>query len=274
MSMRAGGDGGATGVKLALKVQGSAVASEGGRGPLCLRGPQHDEEPERRGSMTDGRPSPPGVGAWRRWMLRARRRLRQWRGTEPRTRVQIRCEREERGGWWICPSVLRPGDIVYSFDLGGDLEVERALLDEHEARVYIFDPAPEVAARAEAEGLLQEFQLYAIRVGAENRPGSRDTGPEGARMVRLANLMRMLGHRRLDLLKLNVDDVAPAIRDLVELDADVRQLLVRFPAASGAGDRDRIEMLIGKLEAHGYRIFHIGLDGRRYSFIRTDFGEL
>ncbi len=224
--------------------------------------------------MTEGRPIEAGVGAWQRWALRLGRRVRQWRGTEPRTRVQIRCEREERGGWWICPSVLRPGDIVYSFDLGGDLEVEQALLDEHGARVYIFDPDPEVAARAEAEGLLQEFQLYAIRVGAENRPGSREAGPEGARMVRLAALMRMLGHRRLDLLKLNVDDVAPAIRDLAELDADVRQLLVRFPASSGPADRDRIETLIGRLEAHGYRIFHISLDGRRYSFLRTDFAEL
>lgn len=223
--------------------------------------------------MTDGRPGATRVGPLRRVMLRLRRRLRQWRGTEPRTRVQIRCEREERGGWWICPSVLRPGDIVYAFDDGGDLEVERALLDEHGARVYIFDPDPEVAERAEAEGVLQQFQLYAIRVGAEDRPGVKGGGRNAARTVRLGNLMRTLGHRRLDLVKLNVDDVAPAIRDLVELEADVRQLLVRFPAAATDAERDAIEALIRRLDSDGYRIFHIGVDGRRYSFIRTDFAS-
>lgn len=223
--------------------------------------------------MTDGRPRRPDVGPWRRWLLRLRRRHRQWRGMEPRTRVQIRCEREEHGGWWVCPDVLQKGDVVYSFDVGGDLEVERALLREHGARVYIFDPDPEVAARAEGAGLLGEFQLYAVRLGAENRPAQGDDGVRSARTVRLASLMRMLGHRRLDLIKLNVADVAPAIRDLVELDVDVRQLLVSFPAASDPGEREHVEGLVRELEGRGYRIFHIDPEGRRHSFIRTDFGD-
>lgn len=214
-----------------------------------------------------------GVGRWRRWTLRLRRRVRQWRGVEPRTRVQIRCEREECGGWWICPQVLQPGDVVYSFDLGGDLEVERALLREQGARVYIFDPDPGVAERAESEGLLHEFQLYAIRLGAENRPAISGSGPDSARTIRLASLMRMLGHRRIDLVKLNVDPAAPGIRDLVELAVDVRQLLVSFPPTSTEEERDRVEAQVRDLEARGYRIFHIEPDGRRYSFIRTDFGD-
>lgn len=223
--------------------------------------------------MSEARPREPGTGAVPRWLLQLGRRLRQWRGTEPRTRVQIRCERERLGSWWICTDVLQPSDIVYSFDLGGDLELERALLRERNARVYIFDPDPTVAERAEREGLLQEFQLYAIRLGEENRPAVPGGGPEGARRIRLASLMRMLGHRRLDLVKLNGGPVAAAIADLVELDVDVRQLLVSFPPASTLEDRDRVEAQVRSLEGHGYRIFHITPDGRRYSFIRTDFGE-
>lgn len=220
--------------------------------------------------MTEGRATTPG--AMGRWLLRAGRQIRKWRGTEPRTRVQIRTELEERGGWALCAYVFQPGDVVYSFDVGGDLEVERALLREHGSRVYLFDPDPDVAAVAEAEGLLQELQLYAIQVGAENRPAEPERGPRGSRVVRLATLMRMLGHRRLDLVKLNVEGAPAAIHDLVDLGVDVRQLLVAFPPTTSAEERDRVEGLVAALEGHGYRIFHIAPDGRRYSFIRTDFG--
>lgn len=223
--------------------------------------------------MTEARPTAADTGVVTGWLLQLGRRLRQWRGTEPRTRVQIRCEREKRGGWWICNDVLQSGDVVYSFDYGGDLELERALLRERNARVYVFDPDPGVAERAESEGLLHEFQLYAIRLGAENRPAVAGGGPEDARTIRLATLMRVLGHRRLDLVKLNGGTVGAAIQDLVDLHVDVRQLLVSFPPTPTIEERDRVEEQVRALEGHGYRIFHITPDGHRYSFIRTDFGE-
>lgn len=224
--------------------------------------------------MTDGRPRSAGESVWRRWRLRLGRRVRQWRGTEPRTGVQLRCEHEERGGWWLCPFVLRPGDVAYSFEVGSDLALERALLEDHGARVYIFDPDPATAVRAEREGLLEGFQLYAIRLGPENRPARRDAGTEGARMARLTDLMRMLGHRRLDLLKLNVETAPAAIQDLVDRKVDVRQLLVALEETTTTADRDRVEALVEALVGHGFRIFHITPDGRRYAFIRTDFEEL
>ncbi len=213
------------------------------------------------------------MSAWRWSLARIRRRVRQWQGTEPRTRVQIRAHRVQHGGWWICPEVLRPGDLVYSFDLGSDLQLERALIQDYSARVYLFDPHPEVAARAEAEGLLDELQLDAIQVGAENRDADPSLGMQGAGTVRLGSLMKTLGHRRVDLVKLNAAGASAAIRDLVALEVDVRQLLVAFPTASSPEERDGVEELVGVLERYGYRIFYITHDGRRYSFIRTDFGE-
>lgn len=205
--------------------------------------------------MTNGRTGEAGLA--RRVLLRIARRNRQWLGKEPRTRVQVRTDQERYGGWWVCPFGLRRGDVVYSFDVGGDLEMERCLLRQYDARVYLFDPDPDVAARAEVEGLLEELELYAV----------------DARTVRLARLMRALGHSRVDLLKLDVDDPGGAIRELVALDADVPQLLVAFPRTSSTSERDRVEGLVAALERQGYRISHISPDGRRYSFLRTDFVE-
>ena len=61
------------------------------------------------------------------------------------------------------------------------------------------------------------------------------------------------------------------LRDLVSMDTDVRQLLVTFRNGGSEADRDRIEGVVGDLDADGYRIFHISPDGRQYSFLRTDF---
>jgi hypothetical protein len=202
---------------------------------------------------------------------RTRRRIRQWQGTEPRTRIQIRCERVEHGGWWICPMTLRPGDVVYSIDRGSDLRLERTLLEEYGARTYIFDADPATAERADRAGLLEEFQLYAIQVGPENRAARPDRGADGARMIRLGDLMRMLGHRRLDLLKVDVDTGEAILRDLAAMKTDVRQLLVSFRNSGGKADRKRIEDLAAALDSRGYRIFRISADGTRYSFLRTDF---
>lgn len=212
-----------------------------------------------------------GGGVWRRWLLRIKRRLRQRRGTEPRTRVQVRTVGEEHGGWWVCPYVLRPGDIVYSFQTGGALALERALLRQFDARVHLFDPDPEVADRAEAEGLLEDLKLYALRVGGENRAAAPGAGPKEARMVRLGTLMETLGHRRVDLVKLDMAESPAALQDLMELEVDVRQLLVSVPATTTMEERDRVEALVHSLERQGYRIARISPDGRRYSFLRTDF---
>lgn len=205
------------------------------------------------------------------WAGRARRRIRQWRGKEPRTRVRIRCEQTREGGWWICPMTLRPNDIAYCIDRGSDLGLERTLLQDYGARTYIFDPDPATAERAERAGLLDAFQLYAIRVGPENRAADPDRGVDGARMIRIGDLMRMLGHRRLDLLKVDVGTGEAILRDLVEMGTDVRQLLVHFPNRETEADRQRIESLVDGLDARGYRIFRISPDGSRYSFLRTDF---
>jgi hypothetical protein len=212
-------------------------------------------------------------GLLEEWTQRARRRIRQWRGTEPRTRVHIRCDQKREGDWWLCPMTIRPGDVVYSIDRGSDLRLETALLRDYHARTYIFDPDPETADRADRAGLLDAFQLYAIRVGPRNRAADPDRGADGARMIRIGDLMRMLGHRRLDLLKIDAPLGEAVLRDLVEMGTDVRQLLVRFQHRETDADRRRIEQTVGALHAQGYRVFRISPDGGQYSFLRTDFEQ-
>ncbi|HUG39827.1 MAG TPA: hypothetical protein VMM12_05045 [Longimicrobiales bacterium] len=204
-------------------------------------------------------------------VARARRR---WRGVAPRTRVEVRCERAEHGGWWICPQAVRPGDVAYSFGLGGDLSFERALAEVYGARVFAFDPAPSVEPAA-ATGRPEALRHFRMSVGGKNErrevplPGGRAVS---ARVLRLPSHMRMLAHRRVDLIRLDVPGVeADVIADLVRMDVDVHQLLVGFEASRTTESRDRVEAAVTALRAHGYRVFHVSPDRRVLSFIRTDF---
>ena len=226
-------------------------------------------------------------GRLKRWAQRVGRRIRQWRGVEPRTRVEIRCDPSREGGWWICPETLRPGDIAYSIDRACDLRLERVLMEDYGARVYLFDPDRETVGRAEADGLLDRLQLFPVRVGpgpgGTLRPADRPE-PDPAEAAAadddvtgrtplhpLGELMEKLGHRRLDLLKIDVNAAGPIVEELAALGTDVRQLLVRLPRAESEAERERVEALVESLHARGYRIYAITPDGRRYSFLRTDF---
>lgn len=216
-----------------------------------------------------------GRSLWRRVADGAARARRRWRGVEPRTRVEVRCDRVDRGGWWICPQALRPGEIVYSFAVGGDLVFERALAEQHGARVFAFDPDPATAARLEAMGSAERLRFSGLTVGGRDErravalPGG---GSVEARVLRLPSHMRALGHRRLDMLRLDVPGAeAHVIRDLVGMDVDVQQILIAFHEERTGEARERIEAALGALGEHGYRIFHISPDRREFSLLRTDF---
>lgn len=200
---------------------------------------------------------------------------RRWRGVEPRTHVEIHCDQAVHGGWWVCPQPIRPGDVVYSFGVGGDLVFERSLVDHYGARVFAFDPDPETAARVRNEGMPDGMRFFVSTVGGrdERRDVRLPAGdPVEARTLRLPSHMRLLGHRRLDLIRLDVPGAeTDVIRDLVSMDMDVHQLLIAFHEEHTVEARARIEAAVAALEGHGYRIFHLSPDRREYSFIRTDF---
>ena len=216
-----------------------------------------------------------GRSLWRRLADRLKRARRRWRGVEPRVRVEIRCERVDRGGWWICPQAIRPGEVVYSFGVGGDLGFERALTECDRARVFAFDPDPATAERVESGPAVDGLRFFAMGVGGRDErravplPGG---GSVETRVLRLPSHMRVLGHRRLDMLRLDVPGAeADVIRDLVGMDVDVQQVLMAFHQDRTRESRARIEAAVAALAGHGYRIFHISPDRREFSFMRTDF---
>lgn len=238
-------------------------------------------------------------GAWKRWwrrsvekapvVLRIKRWIRQRTGSEPRSRIEVRCRKRERGGWWFCQDAIRKDDLVYSFGVGQDLRFELALVADHGARICTFDPTPSSLEWIGRQELPAGLCHIPLAVGAEDgelelyEPGSATTCHSLVRRVgqtgrsirvpvrRLPSIMRELGHDRIDHLKLDVEGAEySVIVDLIESDIRVRQLLVEFHhrfTAIGAGATTRA---LQALYEAGYRIFHISPDGQEYSFLGSE----
>lgn len=224
------------------------------------------------------------------WRERFRRWIGQRRGTEPRSRVQIRCQRAVHGRWHVCPEAIREGDVVYSFGMGQDMEFERAMAGEYGARVFLFDASPRSVEWVREEPLPENIRFNAVGVAGfdgtatfwereEEGASPSILGPDGrtaeafgARVLRLPSLMRSVGHRRMDLIKLDVEGAEyDVLQDLLKMDLDVRQLLVEFHHRFNGVGIARTQEALRLLDRQGYRIFYISPDGREYSFIRTDF---
>ncbi|HJT90692.1 MAG TPA: FkbM family methyltransferase [Mycobacterium sp.] len=128
------------------------------------------------------------------------------------------------GGWFVPESALRGSAVCYSVGLGEDGSFDRAMAEIYGCQVFVFDPTPRAIEYAQAEladvpgirfqplGLWSEqtvLRFYAPRNPAHvshsvvNLQGTTDFFE--AQCVSLADAMDALGHRRIDILKLDVE---------------------------------------------------------------------
>lgn len=81
--------------------------------------------------------------------------------------------------------------------------------------------------------------------------------------------MKSLGHKRIDLLKINIEGGEyPVIDDLIASRINVGQLVVEFHHRFPGHTLTETESAVNILNEHGYKIFYISDAGKEYSFIR------
>ena len=235
---------------------------------------------------------------WKRWKRQWRklersvtvrlvkRRFRQLTGAELRHFVQVRVPRVTYGGWTVSPNRLRAGSVVYSFGVGEDVAFEQALIERHDVEVHAFDPTPVSVAWVESRQWPRGFHFHAYGVAHYDgvarfnppvNPKNSYTMLERAttahaaveaRVYRLPTILQMLGHARIDVLKLDIEGLEYAVIDeLLAESIAVDQLLVEFHHRWRSVGRAKTERAVDLLEQRGYRIFAISAAGWEYSFI-------
>jgi len=175
------------------------------------------------------------------------------------------------GGWWIAPELLGPDSVCYCAGVGEDASFDLSLISQFGCNVWAFDPTPRAIAYAttlsdsrfhfEDVGIWSEtteMEFFAPRDpthvshSIDNIQGTTDSFV--ARCESLTDVMKRLGHDRVDLLKLNIEGAESAVLEAM-LVSGVRpaQLCVAFEAIeTPLATRRRIQ----RLGAAGYAVTH------------------
>jgi FkbM family methyltransferase len=229
------------------------------------------------------------VGGARTVARRGRYRLRRWLGLDPSHRPDI--ERptvflgSEYGGWTIVPSLLTPQSVVYSFGVGEDISFDLALIERFGVTVHAFDPTPRSVAWVTSQTLPPGPLFHEFGISDSDGEASffrprrvdhvsysvvaRGSGHIHAPVYRLATIVEMLRHQRVDLLKMDIEGFEYCvIDDLIGSDVAVDQLLVEFHHRfTGLGARRTIQAVC-RLRENGFRLFHVSESREEYSFLR------
>jgi FkbM family methyltransferase len=221
------------------------------------------------------------------------RLLRTIAGTDVYSTVQVKCPKlyfgDEFASWCICPASLTNRSVVYSFGIGENVSFDLALIREFGMQVHAFDPTPRSAAWIRTQKIPDKFIFHDYGVGAHDgrvvfhppenpnfvsysivaRSNSSGTAVE-APVYRVRTIMGLLGHERIDLLKMDVEGAEyDVIADLLESRVEVGQLLVEFHHRWPEVGVERTRQAISSLNNMGYRIFNVSPVGSEYSFLAT-----
>ncbi|HVS88352.1 MAG TPA: FkbM family methyltransferase [Candidatus Acidoferrum sp.] len=203
----------------------------------------------------------------------------QWRFAPPRVQVQraLQAIGSEYGGYSLDPSFISPGAVVYSLGVGEDISFDLGLIQRYGLTVHAFDPTPRVKTWLASQVLPEQFHFHDVGIADFDGDGifylpprqdyishslirarqySRDSIQ--VPMIRLHTAMQRLGHKRIDLLKVDIEGAEyTVLQDLIEERIPVTQILVEFHhRLSSVGTRATRRML-SLLEDYGMRICHV-----------------
>lgn len=205
-------------------------------------------------------------------------------------RIQVNCSRDflgsEYGGYCICPENLDKDSIVYSFGIGEDISFDLALIQRFGLSVYAFDPTPRSIEWVKSQSIPYEFHFY--KYGIADYDGTAKFYPphnfkhishtllyreETSRsaininVYRLETILNMLGHNRVDILKLDIEGSEfGVIEDIIDSNLNISQLLVEFHQRFEGVRLAEARSAIIKLKKSGFGIFDVRNDN--YSFIK------
>ena len=197
-------------------------------------------------------------------------------------------EAEVVGDWALWPQAISPGSTVYSFGVGDNVAWDLAMIRRFGVTVHAFDPTPASIAWVKRQKLPRQFVFHDLGVSnfdgtldfypprrsgnthySQERRAGGSGSPVRGRVHCLATILRRLGHRHIDVLKLDVEGSEfEVIPDLIDSGISVDQLLVeihyQFRSRSLAAGLD----LISQLKAFGMQCIHVSKRGFEFSFAR------
>jgi FkbM family methyltransferase len=186
----------------------------------------------------------------------------------------------------VWPDALGPESVLYSFGVGRDISFEREMIDRFGLTVHAFDPTPLAIAWAKSQQLPDRFYLHELGIAAydgnarfqppikakfESFSIVRQSGLGAAidaPVRRFQTLMEMLGHTRVDVLKMDIEGAEyDVLRDILAGRTEVGQILVEFHHRWKEVGAALTRQAIASLETAGYFVAAVSPAGTEYTFV-------
>lgn len=218
-----------------------------------------------------------------------RRRQLARRGVVPQPGGRTFTAGARSGVWTVCPEGLGPGSVVYSFGVGDNIAWDLAMIDRFGVEVHAFDPTPPCVDWVRDQRLPPKFHFHPVGLAAHDgsleffpprkrrgfnyTPGRPGAGAVEAGLTvpvcRLRTICERLRHRRVDVLKMDIEGGEyDALDDLLASGVPAGQLLVEFHHHFPGVGVGRTVRTVRALSAAGFRLFHVSARGLELSFRR------
>jgi FkbM family methyltransferase len=197
----------------------------------------------------------------------------------------------EYGGWAIAQDSLSNSSIVYSFGVGEDITFDEALIRKYDCYIYAFDPTPKVARWLKSRALNPKFLFYPWALTATSgdvtlyEPKNLDhvsasihkseisgANTFQARGYCLETIMSNLQHRRIDLLKIDIEGEEYAvIHSICEngIVARIDQFLIEFHHWKEVFSEQQTRYAADILKKRGFQIQWVSRRGHEVLFRRV-----
>lgn len=197
------------------------------------------------------------------------------------------------GEWAVHVGDLPSGAVVHSYGVGQDISFDLDLIRRHGAAVHAFDPTPIAAEWIRAQSLPERFAFHEygiadfdgtmqfelpashgvsfVAASGVVKHGERVSAHAAGDVKRFASIVQALGHRRIAVLKLDVEGQEYSVLpEILSHPTQIDQLLIEFhhrwdPEHGVQRTREAIERIF----TAGYDLFYISPREIEFGFVKS-----
>lgn len=215
----------------------------------------------------------------------------QWNFSPPRSQVLRTLQKfgSDYGGYYVDAGLLDATSVVYSLGVGYDISFDLSLIARIGAHVYAFDPTPQVQSWLASQNLPPQFHSRPVGIAGHDGEDAFYLPPQPdwishslvravqyssesvtLPVLRLSEAMRLEGHRRIDVLKMDIEGAEYAVVDeIVRKQIPVTQLLVEFHHRLSSFSTVKTREALARLESYGMKISYVCPRKEVFTLVRT-----